>query len=147
MGVEGCLNWRKHWQRGKLYNIHCQGLLLWVGPMPKSKWWTSKPGILKGSPSSYVNCKLTFLQQREAPMFFNISHCYRAASVDARGQSAANCLPVECPGCQLALNVTMHLNVSYNTKNAAVRVLSLEWSNALCCIHEFYGRKTLLGHQ
>lgn len=67
MGAVGGFSiWRKLWQQGKLYNIHCQGFQLWVGVTPKSKWWTSKPEILKGSPSSYVNCKLTYLQQREA---------------------------------------------------------------------------------
>lgn len=72
--------------------LHCQSLQLWVGSMPKSKWQTSKLEILKGSPSSYVNCRLTYLLQREARTFST----FPTTTV----QPMRLCFGVEC--CQLS---------------------------------------------
>lgn len=96
--------WRNCWQKWRLYNIHCQDFQLWVGAMPRSKWWASKPEILKGSPSSYVNYKLTYLGQKEIPIS-SASSLQQCSQGLCFWEIIAYSLPWECLGCQLASEI------------------------------------------
>lgn len=140
MGEKNTSIQRKGWQQGKSCNIHCQGLPLWVGAMPKSKWWTSRPEILKGSPSSYVNCALMYLQQREAPTLS------RSPSVTVQPVFLllGRALPALYQGSAWAANwlAKSHCTSMVVNKSAEEGVLSLGWITVLCCIHVFYGRRT-----
>lgn len=126
----------------KLHDINCQGFQLWVGATPKSK---------HGGPQARNSERLSFILRwlqinmslaEGSPHFFSIPPLLHHSQCLCFWGDYCQLSALGVPG--LPVGQQCHISAPCELINMLRRECVL-WSKSLCCIYEFYGRRSLPG--